>query len=444
MRSKTKYCGDVFESDDGTTSRLQLIVPREIRKEILHELHAGAVGGHLGEEKTLGCLKERFYWPGHFTDVRNWCKTCAACATRKTLPTRGRAPLKNIQVGYPMQVVAVDILGPLPESNSGNAYLLVASDYFTRWVEIYAIPNQEALTVAKKLVDEFFCRFSAPEQLHSDQGRQFESDLIKHICDLLQIKKTRTTPYHPQCDGLVERFNRTLLDMLATTTKDNPFNWEDHVRKVSLAYNSSIHPTTGYTPFYLMFGRQARLPVDLMFTTDKPKKVTPTEYATQLRDSLEQAFENVQATMGSKLETQKQIYDHKVHGDPFSPGTLVWLHSPVVPRGGSRKLHHPWTGPWKILKRISDATYRIQDEKVKQKRIVVHFNRLKQVALGTRIQDPDTQTQLNSDQTTSQVCEPTLPYQVVDDDNYRNPLIPQQPVAPRYPVRIRQPPHYLV
>ena len=338
-----------FESKEGTSS--QLIVPREIRKEVLHELHAGAVGGHLGEEKTLGRLKERFYWPGHFTDVRNWCKTCAACAMRKTPPTRGRAPLKNIQVGYPMQMVAMDILGPLPESDSGNSYLLVASDYFTRWVEVYAIPNQEALTVAKKLVDEMFCRFSPPEQLHSDQGRQFESELIQHICDLLQIKKTRTTPYHPQGDGLVERFNRTLLDMLATTAKGKPFHWEDHVRKVSLAYNSSIHPTTGYTPFYLMFGRQARLPVGLMFRTDKPKNSTPAEYATQLRDSLEQAFGNVRATMGSKLETQKQLYDHKVHGEPFTPRSIVWLHSPAVPRGESRKLHHPWTGPWKVLKR---------------------------------------------------------------------------------------------
>ena len=248
-----------------------------------------------------------------------------------------------------MQMVAMDILGPLPESDSGNSYLLVACDSFTRWVEVYAIPNQGALTVAKKLVDEMFCQFSPPEQLHSDQGRQFESDLIKHICDLLQIKKTRTTPYHPQGDGLVERFIRTLIDMLATTAKDNPFNWEDHVRKVSLAYNSCIHPTTGYTPFYLMFGRQARLPVDLMFTTDKQTNFTPASYATQLRDSLEQAFSNVQATMGSKLETQKDIYDQKVHGDPFMPGSLVWLHSPVVPQGESRKLHHPWTGPWKVL-----------------------------------------------------------------------------------------------
>ena len=120
-----------------------------------------------------------------------------------------------------MQIVAVDILGPLPESEAGNSYILVSGDYFTKWIEAYAISNQETTTIAKKLMDEMFCRFSPPEQLHSDQGRQFESTLMKEICDILKIKKTRASAYHPQCEGLVERFNHTLLSMLSTTTKDH-------------------------------------------------------------------------------------------------------------------------------------------------------------------------------------------------------------------------------
>ena len=153
-----------------------------------------------------------------------------------------------------MQIVAVDILGPLSESEAGNSYILVAADYFTRWMEAYAIPNQEATTIAQKLTDELFFRFSPPEQLHSDQGCQFESELMLEVCKLLGIRKTRTTSYHPQSDGLVERFNRTLLSMLATTAKDHPLNWEGQLRKVCMAYNTSVQATTGYTPFYLMFG----------------------------------------------------------------------------------------------------------------------------------------------------------------------------------------------
>ena len=120
-------------------------------------------------------------------------------------------------------------MDPLPQGRLRTLYILVASDYFTRWVEAYAIPHQEAVTVATKLVDEFFCRFSIPLQLHSDQGQQFESDVMKEVCQLPQISKTRMTPYHPQSDGLVERFNRTLISMLATSAQDNPTQWESHL-----------------------------------------------------------------------------------------------------------------------------------------------------------------------------------------------------------------------
>ena len=193
--------------DVNNTSYLQLVTPRAMQEAILQEIHAGELGGHLGEDKTLSKIKQRFYWPGMQKDVERRCRTCEACATRKTAPKKNRSALQTIQAGYPMQVVGVDIMGPLPESENGNLYVLVASDYFTKWVEVYAIPNQEVITVAKKLTDEMFCRFSPPEQLHSDQGRQFESELMKKICKILNIRKTRTTPYHPQCDSLVERFN---------------------------------------------------------------------------------------------------------------------------------------------------------------------------------------------------------------------------------------------
>ena len=245
----------MFEDVEGGSSHPQLVVPRALRYNILQELHSGAAGGHLGSEKVLSQLKKRYYWPGHWNDVKNWCATCPECATRKTAAPQRKAPLQTILAGFPMQTVAVDIMGPLPESPSGNLYVLVAGDYFTRYMEVYPIPNQEAVTVAEKLTDELFLRFSTPEQLHLDQGRQFESDLIAEVCKLLHIEKSRTTPYHPQGDGLVERYNRTLFNMLSTTVKDHPHNWEDHIRKVCMAYNTCVHPTTGFTPFYLMFGR---------------------------------------------------------------------------------------------------------------------------------------------------------------------------------------------
>ncbi|KAL5475516.1 hypothetical protein EMCRGX_G025342 [Ephydatia muelleri] len=357
---------------------LQLVVPMSQRKIVLAELHEGVTGGHLGQEKTLMKLKERFYWPGHWNNVQNWCNTCAACISRKTPAPKQRASLQSILVGQPMQLVAVDILGPLPESGNGNSYILVVGDYFTRWMEAYPIQNQEAVTVAQKLVDEIFCRFSVPEQLHSDQGRQFESAVIKEICNLLHIEKTRTTAYHPQSDGLVEQFNRTLLSMLTTCGRSHPFEWEDHIRKVCFAYNTSVQATTGYSPFFLMFGRQARLPIDLMYGTECGNSVTKTvpEYVTKLSEAFVEAYAAVRDTMGAKLQRQKEFYSKKVHGDPHKPGDFVLLFNPAVPKGGSRKFHSPWTGPFKIVERVSEATYHIQNT-VDGKTSIVHFDRLK-------------------------------------------------------------------
>ena len=241
----------------------------------------------MGADKTLGRLRERFYWPGHYTDVRDWCHNCSACASRKTPAPKARAPLQSIVTSRPLELVATDILGPLPESPAGNSYILVVADYFTRYTEAYPLPNQEATTVARQLVDEFFLRFAPPERLHSDQGRNFESAVIVEACKLLGIDKSRTTPYHPQSDGLVERFNRTLLNMLSTAVNDQPFQWEQNLRRLCFAYNTSVHPTTGFTPFSLMFGRQARMPLDIVLgAAPSPSATTAPEYVADLQSSL--------------------------------------------------------------------------------------------------------------------------------------------------------------
>ena len=239
-----------------------------------------------------------------------------------------------------MQIVAVHILGPLPNSAAGNRYVLVAMDYFTKWAEV---PNQEATTVANKLVNEMFLRFSPPEQLHSDQGRQFESTLVKEICKCLGIKKTRTTPYHPQCDGLVERFNRTLLNMLATTINDHPASWEEHLQKVIMAYNTSVQATTGYSPFFLMFGREARLPVDLMYGSTPSSTTIVTEYAAQLSATLRDAYACARDNSLTEHCRQKSYYDSQLFGAPYEAGDLVWVHNSATPKGTPRKLHCPWT-----------------------------------------------------------------------------------------------------
>lgn len=145
-----------YQDTSGNTQWSQLVVLKVLQEEVIHSLHGGAASGHLKEEKTLSCLTERFYWPGFSQQVQEWCHTCYSCATRKTPTPHSQAELQSVLPVYPLQTVAVDIMGPLPETPNHNRYVLVATDYFTRWTEAYAIPNTTAETVVGKLLDGFF------------------------------------------------------------------------------------------------------------------------------------------------------------------------------------------------------------------------------------------------------------------------------------------------
>ena len=200
--------------------------------------------------------------------------------------------------------------------------------------------------------------------------------------------KSRTTPYHPQSDGLVERYNRTLLDMLAKAVKEEPFKWEEHLPRLC---NTSVNQTTGYSPFFLMFGRSVRMPVDIMYGSPNRPQVTLPQYVADLRSSLTAAYARVRKCMEGKLDRQKELYNRRVHGKPFQKGDLVWLHTPAVPRGRAKKLHRPWTGPYRIVAKLSDAVYRIQHLQSRCKQLVVYFDRLKLCPPTTRL--PRTEVQ---------------------------------------------------
>ncbi len=191
-------------------SILQLVLPKKLRPRILQQLHDTATGGHFGVAKTLGKVRERFYWVSCRKDIQEWCRSCDLCASRKDPHRKAWAPMGQYNVGTPMERIAIDVLGPLPLSDSGNRFLLLVVDYFTKWPEAFAIPNQEAPTFADVLVKEMVCRFGVPLYIHSDQGHNFESTVFSEMCRMLGIKKTRTTPLHPQGADMVEWLNHSL------------------------------------------------------------------------------------------------------------------------------------------------------------------------------------------------------------------------------------------
>lgn len=271
----------------------RLVAPREIRDVVFKHLHTNRTGGHLGRDRIIEAIRRRFYWPKQNDDVKRWCQECDLCARGKPGPGLGKSPLKQFHASAPMQIVAVDIVGPLPITDRNNEYIIVLGDYYTKWKEAFAVPNHSAITVADKLVTEVFCKLGCPEQIHTDQGREFESQLFSCICDLLGIQKTRTNPYRPQSDGLVERFNRTLIQMLSICVNENYHSWDEHLPFLLMAYRSTEHNSTKCTPNLLMLGREVNCPLDLMFglPPDQRQNKCTVEYAEWIQLVFNKSFE---------------------------------------------------------------------------------------------------------------------------------------------------------
>ncbi|GFX09345.1 retrovirus-related Pol polyprotein from transposon 412 [Trichonephila clavipes] len=279
----------IWESDDGKTFRWQLILPKIRVSTVLKELHGSPTGDHFGVMKTLQKVRERFYWNNARSDVEKCCRICDPCASRKGPRKRTRGRLQLYNVGAPFERIAFDILDPLPRSSDGNNNILVVMDYFTKWPEAFPIPDQEASTVAEVLVQHWISRFGVPLQLIiTDQGRNFDSAVCKRLCEILAIDKTKTTALHPQSDGMLERFNWTILNSLSLLVSSNQQDWDKKLPFFLLAYRSTVHETTGYAPSQMLFGRDLRLPADLLFSRPPDAPLAPEEYIEKLQERMEE------------------------------------------------------------------------------------------------------------------------------------------------------------
>ena len=397
------------------------ILPISMHIQVLRDCHNAPSAGHMGTQKTLDRVRQEAYWTNMARDVDMHCRECEVCQKSK-LPIPTRAPLVNVPVGRPWQMVAIDIL-EVPLSNRNNRYLLVVQDYFTKWPEAIPIPDQTAARITKEMV-KLFCMYGIPDIVHSDQGRNFESTIFRQTLAAFGIKKSHTTAYHPEGDGMVERLNRSLLQLLRTYAQRQD-DWEKHLPLVLYAYRTAAHSSTGTSPFQLMYGRQPKSSTFSSFTG-----YDAMQYQETLQAKLAELQDLVEAHIVESAKRHKGAYDQKSAERRFKTGDLVWLS---IPTAG--KLDPRWEGKWKVKIMKSPVTMEITDGKRTK---VVHVNRLQ-----PRIQ-PSVEEDVNSGVQHTQRIEPLHNVQweapLVEHLDFGSPppvanppTLPPQPVQPEPP-----------
>lgn len=380
------------------------IAPVSLRQRYLQQFHDAPLAGHQGYTKTLLCLKRNVYWIGMAKDTQSYCESCDACNRAKP-PAPQPVPMINTPIGRPWEMLGVDIL-KVPISCQGNSYLLVIQDYFTKWPIAIPLQDQTAASVVRALTDTFSI-YGIPSFLHSDQGANFESTILKQTCEAFGIHKSRTTAYHPQGDGLVERVNRSLLQMFRTYCNQSS-DWEQWLPLLLYAYRSSTHTSTKCSPYLLMFGREPSLPVNTSQLAHDTQS-----YSQQIQRKLAQMFELVELHLIESGSSQKAYYDSKsASRPPFSQGSHVWLS---VPTAG--KLDPKWECGWTVTQQIAEQpTVQIKhtDGRVK----TVHINRLRLHIIRS---DPHTITPVSHDNqapTATPDWQPPFFEHVIDDGSH--------------------------
>ena len=270
----------------------------------------------------------------------------------------------------------MDFMGPFPETESGNRHLLVVMDYFTKWPETYALPNQEALTVSNVLASEFVPRHGVPLELHTDQGRNFDSTVIRELCQLLGIHKTRTTPFNPKSDGMVERYNLTIGRQLAMFIGQHQGTWDKQLPMLLLSYRSAVHEATGFTPSMLMNGRELTLPVDLMYGRPDEEYTGQSQYVCDLQRRLKAVHSFARSTASLHHNRRKRRCDLYADTSRFEPGDRVLMANPQRKKGVCPRLTNLWEGPYTVCSRRNDVLYRLQKSPRSQPKLV-HLDRLR-------------------------------------------------------------------
>ncbi|CAF0929655.1 unnamed protein product [Brachionus calyciflorus] len=383
------------QSNNETMNKL-LVLPTHLINKTIEKIHSSIFGGHLGVRKTYDKVRLRFYAPSLKKKTIKFIKECLVCQKIKQPQQFQKAKLQPLITNKPLQLITIDIAGPLPVSKEGNVYILVICCHFSKWVELFAIKNTTCDTISK-LILSFMLKFGLCINILTDLGTNFQAELLRKIYELLDVNQLRTTAYHPECDGLTERFNPTLKTMISCFVNEHQNDWDELLPFLAFAYNTSTHATTNYTPYEVMFGRAQKIPLDLVIEEnlvngegvltandnnnqdnnyDEATKVD--FYVKELKEKFLEVYNCVQNNTDSKVKKTKFYHDRNLKPNDYKVDELVMLNVPKIKQGLSKKLAPKWEGPFFVLEKIGPVNYKIKKaNQLKAKIKLVHHNRLK-------------------------------------------------------------------
>ncbi len=356
-----------------------LVIPKIFQEFILTHYHDSIWAGHLGITRTYDRIKQKFYWKNMYEAVKHHVNTCVQCQTTKlprNIPVypQGELPIPS----YPFEFIAVDFVGPIKPIIEGYQHILVIMDYFSRWAIAVPTYTTDAETVVDVITEHVICKFGAPRMILSDRGSGFLANLSQQFYEFFKMKKLNTTSYHPQTNGLVERFNQTFIKILANISDMAKEEWKDMIKFATYAYNTSIQETLSESPFFILFGRNPDKPGPEFLLTKYQTYNNPSEYI----QTMKKRYELIQKHVIEHLEKARQKVLEKnlnvKHYPNYSPGDLVWLKPPLKREGGiSAKLSGKLVGPYQILTKLSEVTYEIHMPHRKgSETMIIHISRL--------------------------------------------------------------------
>jgi hypothetical protein len=323
-----------------TRNQLLRVIQKHEVEPILYLMHNHPTGAHLGIDKTFEKIRDQYYWPQMFEAIKDYIRSCDQCQKRGKFRVHG--PLHPIPVGEPFSRVGIDIVGPLPITKQGNKYIIVATDYFTKWPEAEAVSEATGQRVADFIYQVIICRHGCPNILLSDRGTHFRNEIVDGLLKQFEIRHLLSTPYHPQTNGLVERFNRTLCESLAKIT-DGKEDWDQHIAPVLFAYRTSKQASTRLTPFYLLYGRKPQMPTTEM---NEILHSTLLDRLFTLIEELPQQQEEARKNILKSQKKQKERHDRKVKPiRKFKIGDKVLMYDAARDKHFTGKLRPKWKGP---------------------------------------------------------------------------------------------------